>query len=242
LFGLIAFACSFALPARRRKADLLIPLIVLVSIGGYFYLNTRMATQILDSNIDKGLQRHGIFVAKFFNEDGQWLYSKAPQAPQAPQTYRPNSTNSRNFYGQIPSNVLDRRYFAEIYLKDIVRHPLSVVIGHSSPPSREKASSAHNYYLDLAYNFGILATLPLLGLFLYSTMQCTRHRKQDCSLLWHLAIIMFLVVIDSNLKVTLRQPYPGIVTFFLWGSLLASINTRRLADGERQFENKPLPS
>jgi len=34
---------------------------------------------------------------------------------------------------------------------------------------------------------------------------------------------VFLVVIDNDLKVTFRQPYPGLFGFFLWGLLLSRL-------------------
>jgi len=33
-------------------------------------------------------------------------------------------------------------------------------------------------------------------------------------------VVLFLLVIDNSLKVGLRQPYPGIITFFLWAVVL----------------------
>lgn len=38
-------------------------------------------------------------------------------------------------------------------------------------------------------------------------------------------LVRFLVLVDSNFEVTLRQPYPGIFAFFLWGLLLARLRT-----------------
>ena len=101
---------------------------------------------------------------------------------------------------------------------------MSLLIGNAAPPAREKISSAHNYYLDIVYNFGILSCLPILILLLYTMRNSWLLRSKDASLLWLAAILLFFVFIDSNLKVTLRQPYPGIVIFFLWGILLARIN------------------
>ena len=46
----------------------------------------------------------------------------------------------------------------------------------------------------------------------------TRHRKTvmaEEGLLVHAGILLFLLVIECNLKVTLRQPYPGIAVYFL---------------------------
>lgn len=40
---------------------------------------------------------------------------------------------------------------------------------------------------------------------------------------WLTVIVFYLVVIDSNFKVTLRQPYPGIFAYFMWGLLLSRL-------------------
>jgi drug/metabolite transporter superfamily protein YnfA len=49
----------------------------------------------------------------------------------------------------------------------------------------------------------------------------------DLGLLGLTLVVLFLVLIDSNFKVTLRQPYPGVFTFFLWGLLLAKLSRLR---------------
>ena len=46
---------------------------------------------------------------------------------------------------------------------------------------------------------------------------------RDAKLLALAAVVLFLVLVESNLKVTLRQPYPGIAAYFLWGLLLARL-------------------
>jgi hypothetical protein len=42
-------------------------------------------------------------------------------------------------------------------------------------------------------------------------------------------MVAFLVLVDSNFKVTLRQPYPGIFAYFLWGLLLSRLRPRPAA-------------
>ena len=91
---------------------------------------------------------------------------------------------------------------------------------------RDVRTSAHNFYLDFAYNFGVVALLPLAGLMFYTGVLLRRHRKTvmaEEGLLVHAAILLFLLVIECNLKVTLRQPYPGIAVYFLWGLLLSRL-------------------
>jgi hypothetical protein len=91
---------------------------------------------------------------------------------------------------------------------------------------RSIRTSAHNFYIDLTYNFGSLALVPLWVLIAY-TLRELWLRRRDLSGLHTLAlVVLFLVIVDASFKVTLRQPYPGIFTFFLWGLLLARIRTR----------------
>jgi len=58
----------------------------------------------------------------------------------------------------------------------------------------------------------------------YTVYLCFKQRKFiSVETWWLLAIVFYLVVIDSSFKVTLRQPYPGIFTYFLWGILLSRL-------------------
>jgi hypothetical protein len=92
--------------------------------------------------------------------------------------------------------------------------------------------SALNYYLDFAYNFGLLGLLPLVMLALYSLVGvCRRWREfwAHSPYLGLALVVIFMLVVDSAFKVGLRQPYSGVIMFFLWGLLLAVIslpNTR----------------
>ena len=42
--------------------------------------------------------------------------------------------------------------------------------------------------------------------------------------MWNAAVVLYLVVVDNNFKVSFRQPYPGIITFFLWGLLIQQMS------------------
>ncbi|MEA3195440.1 MAG: hypothetical protein QOD26_3773, partial [Betaproteobacteria bacterium] len=99
------------------------------------------------------------------------------------------------------------------------------LVGHATPPPRSEATSAHNYYLDVLYNFGVFALLPLLGLIAYTGAWLWRARnRMTLPLLGLTFVVAFILILDNNLKVPLRQPYPGIFAFFLWGILLSSLN------------------
>jgi hypothetical protein len=92
---------------------------------------------------------------------------------------------------------------------------------------RKVATSAHNYYLDLAYNSGLVALVPVLLLIGYTATQL--RRGMDLETLGLVLVVGFLVVFDDNFKVTFKQPYPGILGFFLWGLLLQKLRSPAIA-------------
>ncbi len=97
---------------------------------------------------------------------------------------------------------------------------------------RSIRSSAHNYYLDLAYGFGFVALLPVLLLGAYTARLVWKRGHEgrlSSRLLWLAALVAFFIVLDSTFKVTLRQPYPGLFAYFLWGLLLARLDRARPA-------------
>lgn len=126
--------------------------------------------------------------------------------------------------GKLPVNVLERLDDWRLFGRGIVESKTTLLVGHAQPMPREIRSSPHNFYIDTAYTFGLLGLLPILGLIgftAYLTWQ--RRKKLSAPTWWLLAIVAYLVLVDSNFKVTLRQPYPGIFAYFLWGLLLSRL-------------------
>jgi hypothetical protein len=131
--------------------------------------------------------------------------------------------------GEQPRNVQDRLGDWKLYGDGIVESAKTVFFGHPAPFPREVKTSAHNWYLDMAYNFGLISLLPIILLFIYTLYLLWQGReKWPTEIFWLAAIVFYLVVIDSNFKVTLRQPYPGIFTYFMWGMLLSSLKSAHL--------------
>ncbi|NLA41661.1 MAG: hypothetical protein GX874_09680 [Smithella sp.] len=129
--------------------------------------------------------------------------------------------------GKTPANVEDRKGDWKLYYNGIVESGKTLILGHPAPFPREVKTSAHNWYLDTAYNFGLISLLPVILLLIYTLNLLWQGRAEwPPGTLWLAAIVLYLVVVDSNFKVTLRQPYPGIFTFFMWGMLLS--NLRRI--------------
>jgi len=134
--------------------------------------------------------------------------------------------NAEGIARLVPHNLRQRFYDWRLFASGIVETPVTVLFGHAHPMDRKVLSSAHNYYIDFVYNFGLIALLPLLALIVYTGRLILRNRHavfSDPALGALAAITAFLLLVDSNFKVTLRQPYPGIFAFFVWGLLLAQL-------------------
>jgi len=136
--------------------------------------------------------------------------------------------------GKIPINVEERLDIWSLYISGVTESGRTVLLGHIAPLPREVKSSAHNWYLDMAYNFGLISMLPMLLLIGYTAYLLWQSRETlPRETLWLAIIVFYLVVVDNNFKVTLRQPYPGIFAYFLWGLLLSRLTSNRIENGGR---------
>lgn len=137
----------------------------------------------------------------------------------------PAELQLREEFAQTP--IAKRLHYWKYYAKSIVSGSKVFLFGHAESPDRTKFPSAHNYYLDFVYNFGSLAVLPLVGVLGYMLVMVFRCREAilaSPSFLGLTVVVLFLLLVDNSLKVGLRQPYPGIITFFLWGVLLSRLS------------------
>ncbi len=128
--------------------------------------------------------------------------------------------------GGLPLNVAERLEFWRFYIEQIIDNARDFFLGHPSPPDRRLYPSAHNYYLDFVFNFGLVGLLPLLAVIGYVVFQLLQSWKlvwANIGILGLAGVVMFFLLVDNSLKVGLRQPYPGICMFFLLGMLLAQV-------------------
>jgi len=142
--------------------------------------------------------------------------------------YQYTGKYQRLMKGEAPRNVTDRLGDWTLYGNGIIESARTVFLGHPAPFPREVKTSAHNWYLDVAYNFGIISLLPVLFLSVY-TLYLLWQRREILSenMYWLAAIVFFLVIVDNNFKVTLRQPYAGTFAYFMWGMLLSGLERCR---------------
>jgi len=134
---------------------------------------------------------------------------------------------------KVKSNIGQRLEYWRFYLDESLQGPKEFVLGHSKRPDRNSVPSAHNYYLDLLYNFGFVVVIPFLYLIVFTLRRlyfCYKKGGIEGGFWWLASITLFFVLIDNSFKVGLRQPYPGIVMFFLWGVLLSFTSKFLLPD------------
>lgn len=176
----------------------------------------------------------------------RWKFSgiDSRAGKEAAETHLPGMTGFN-----LSRSTGDRIDIWSFHLHEILADPSTFLFGHAAPLARSVWPSAHNYYLDVAYNFGVLATLVIIGLVVITTIRLYRYRESvlACSSTTGLMlVVMYLTLLDSLIKVSLRQPYSGIFAFFLWGLLLARIDQLRTAEIQKHsledsYKNIDLP-
>jgi hypothetical protein len=176
---------------------------------------------ILHFNNDLYFNTH--FIKKFMSE-------KTPKDPN--MLIIENKLKNRN-----ESHLNIRKKIWKYHLNIIISNAKYFLFGSPNRPPRKEYPSAHNYYLDLAFNFGAISLIPVTCLLLITIKKIIKigtRLLSENSLLGLVLITIFLLLIDNSFKVGLRQPYPGIITFFLWGLLLSRLqryNMVRTAEG-----------
>jgi hypothetical protein len=217
LFGLTAFAAFPPRVVSRKIPALLLVFAVLLSWAYYQYEKKEVAFKFTTISEDvQTLSKAGPTAAS----------ADAPASP-APSISLPVASDSvSKRLITLPANLAQRFYWWTYYVTNVTSSAKSFFIGNSIVPDRAQYPSAHNYYLDFIYNFGAIALLPTLLLLAATLLNVFRHRRlllQSPSLLALSLVVIFLLVADNALKVSLRQPYSGIFTFFLWGMLITRL-------------------
>ena len=137
--------------------------------------------------------------------------------------------NTKNKYSQfavfevLPKSIKERFVYWDFYMQEILASSKVFLFGHNTRPDRELYPSAHNYYLDIIYYFGIIALIPFVYLFsilIIKTVIILKEGKGTIKLFALLLVVFFFMALDNSLKVSCRQPYSGMVIFFLIGKLL----------------------
>lgn len=135
------------------------------------------------------------------------------------------TTNKLN--GLEITGIKSRLSYWKFYGNEATKNAKTFFFGNARPISRTQHASAHNYYLDLIYNFGFISFIPMLILIVATLSGVYRNRKDIVAspeLMGITIVVLYLLFVENMLKVGMRQPYPGIFTFFLWGILISKLS------------------
>jgi hypothetical protein len=116
------------------------------------------------------------------------------------------------------SRVEQWRFFAN----GIGESTQAFLFGHATGPDRNLHPNAQNYWLEVIYNFGIIAIFPLIVFIASTSLLVWKQRSRFQSVPLLLGTTMaagYLVLVESMFNIGMRQPYMGILTFFILGLL-----------------------
>ncbi len=203
--GSLLLVLLFGKSAKRWYT---LSLVVLFWTAFQFYLPTIQATKTYENKYGSTLRLNGAL------------------ASYAEQDSVSGKVVKHGFVSKLPNNLQARFYYWEFYGKGVLESPKRFLFGHQAKPNRALYPSAHNYYLDLVYNFGVVSILPFVYLIFFTIRNCQRVVRDQLltsELVMLVFVVGFYVIADNSLKVGFRQPYPGMIMFFLWGVLLATL-------------------
>lgn len=98
---------------------------------------------------------------------------------------------------------------------------VTILFGHDVPPDRFELQVLRGYFHDLVYNFGLISLIPFIYLIVNTGVLFFKNKKKNPAETALFLMVVYLVVVVGFSESMLKQPYPGIITFFLWGILLS---------------------
>ena len=160
----------------------------------------------------------------------QQKFGRSESATEFRLQQAPAANVSRAAIEAMPGPMQVRLFYWQLYASGIVESAGTALFGHAQVLDRKVAPSAHNYYLDFVYNFGVLAFIPfawLAGATLALLWQWRAAVWRSLPLLGLAIGVLFALGLDNMFKVPMRQPYPGIFFFFIWGLLIGRLQALR---------------
>lgn len=138
--------------------------------------------------------------------------------------FRLSYSNSSEFF-EIFFNHRLQSYF--LFVEEIFMNIQNFLFGSNIENKLYlKVPGVFNYYFDYIYNFGFISLLPFLYLIYLTFSKTWEIRKiisnnfQNLFLFFSLGYIIF---IDSTFGSSLKQPYSGVLIYFIWGLYLSVI-------------------
>lgn len=119
----------------------------------------------------------------------------------------------------------------------VLENPAIIIFGHAVPMERHELDRSTNYYADLVYNFGLIVVLPLLFLLSYTVFRFAVSEQKSPVLIGLFLIVLYQITVVGMTKFALKQPYSGIIIFFLWGVLLTMLQSGLKTEQGKRLES-----
>jgi hypothetical protein len=120
-------------------------------------------------------------------------------------------------YFEIHVNVSQRVKIANVYYNDI-KQVSTFFFGSRLLDSDKIYRGAHNLFLDSIYKFGILLIIPFIYLFIFIFFSIIKERDLNKKLI--LIFFFIFLLFENFFKVSLKQPYSGIISYYIFAILL----------------------
>ncbi len=136
------------------------------------------------------------------------------------KNYYENTLKFKNLFNfKTPENISLRFEIWKNYCSEIINNKKIILVGDKNRELDEKYQSSHNLLIDIIYKFGLILIIPYLFLFFLVLLNLynLKNDKKDFLSLFFVCLVIF---IENIFKVSLKQPYPGIISFYLIGYYL----------------------
>tara|TARA_B100000963_G_scaffold227335_1_gene198276 strand:+ start:8875 stop:9801 length:927 start_codon:yes stop_codon:yes gene_type:complete len=124
---------------------------------------------------------------------------------------------------KIPANITLRIEIFKKYFHTISNNKRILFLGDKKGELDKKFKSSHNLILDIIYKFGLILVIPYLCLFFAIVFKLSNFKNKTNDFMSFL-ILLVVILIENFFKVSLKQPYPGIISFYLIGYYLKKTN------------------
>lgn len=118
--------------------------------------------------------------------------------------------------GKLPDNITQRYKIWSHYYNYFESNPKALITGSDNLSLNKKYQSAHNFFLEGIYRFGILITIPYFFLLIYLIKSFITYRK-NFEIRMSLVFLMIYLFLENSFKISIIQPYSGLISFFMIG-------------------------
>lgn len=118
-----------------------------------------------------------------------------------------------------PANIILRIEIYKNYFQAISNDKRILFLGDKNGKLDKKFKSSHNLILDIIYKFGLILVIPYLYLFfsILHKLSKFKNKKNDFT---SFLVLLIAILVENFFKLSLKQPYPGIISFYLIGYYL----------------------